>query len=90
MYEGIFHTLHIDGDNKAHAMLKYAKLIRDPNLSKADEKGAMAEKPQKTLVVDFATLGQIIARDVRLNPEDLATEDFGFDTDASIGRGRGG
>ncbi len=88
MYEGIFHTMHItEGD--MNLVLKFAKLVKDPTMKPGSEKEALAEKPVKTLVIYSADLVQIVAKDVRFTPEDLASDDFGFETDASIGRGKG-
>jgi len=92
IYEGIFHTMHFV-NNEVDVVLKYAKLVRDPNAKVASEKDALAEKPAKTLKVPSSELVQIIAKDVRVTPEDLSGADkseYGFETDASIGRGRGG
>lgn len=91
VYEGIFHTLKFDGDKPFSVVLNYARVIKDPNSKIADGKDSLAEKPHKTFIVYGNELVQISAKDVRMNPEDLASAtDYGFETDASISRGRGG
>lgn len=90
VYEGIFHTMKVDGSD-VHVILKYAKVIRDPRLT-TDDLQATAEKPELTKVFYSADLASILAKDVRLNAEDLGVEDAdgAFATDSAISRGRGG
>jgi hypothetical protein len=83
VYEGVFNTAHFDGD-EMHIMIKYARL-RDTTALEG-----LAERPQKVMAIPFKNLVQIYAKDVRLNPEDLATNADEFETDAAIGRGKGG
>jgi hypothetical protein len=78
--------MNVEG-GQAHIVLKFAKVLRDPSSSAQTEKEQMAEKPTPVLIVPHQDLVQLLARDVRLNPEDLQSDDF--ETDASIGRGRG-
>lgn len=92
-YEGILSTMMCEG-SKPCVMLKYAKLLHDPSTASNPQAAskALAEKPQMLLTVQLADLVQLVAKDMRLNPSDLAaTEqtDF-FETDAAISRGRGG
>ncbi len=90
-YEGIFHTLKVDGPD-LHVVLKYAKVIRDPS-STADDLQSVAEKPEVTKVISSWDLASVLARDVRLNAADLGSADAydaSFETDAAISRGRGG
>jgi hypothetical protein len=84
VYEGIFHTGMSDAKGM-HAILKYARIVRDPN-AKLD---ALAEKPKSVFVLDPQDLVQLVAKDVRMNAEDLAPGEE-FETDAAISRGRGG
>ncbi|GAX83729.1 hypothetical protein CEUSTIGMA_g11154.t1 [Chlamydomonas eustigma] len=91
VYEGIFHSMVAKGHRQA-VTLKYAKLIKDPSAKLGSEKQALAERPKKISLISEDML-QIVARDVRFNPEDIGNEDrsdFGFETDASISRGRAG
>jgi hypothetical protein len=89
-YEGIFNTANFSPDVEAPhgVVLKYARCIRDPSVS-ADRDG-LAEKPSRTKVFNAADIVQLLARDVRMNPEDLAASTEDFETDAAISRGRGG
>lgn len=90
MYEGIFHTLKVDG-SAAHVVLKYAKVLRDPALT-TEGLQAIAKKPEALKILHSDDVAGIVARDVRMTPEDLGAEqyDIGFETDAAISRGRGG
>lgn len=90
MYEGIFHTLKVDGGD-AHVVLKYAKVVRDPAIT-AEGLQAIAKKPEAVKVIHSADIAGLLAKDVRMSPEDLGAEqyDIGFETDAAISRGRGG
>lgn len=92
VYEGIFYTLKIN-EAEVHVVLKYAKMVKDPSATAESVKDALAERHQETMTVNSDDLVQIVARDVRFNPEDLKSDErneFGFETDASIGRGRAG
>jgi hypothetical protein len=89
VYEGIFHTMKVDGADM-HVILKYAKVVRDPNIT-AEDLQAQAEKPEAVRVLYSSDLVSLLAKDVRLAPEDLGAEDAdAFATDAAISRGRGG
>ncbi len=75
-----------------HLILKYAKVVRDPNITPEDLQ-TLAEKPETVKVFYSDDLVSILAKDVRLAPEDLGPEDASdaaFATDAAISRGRGG
>lgn len=79
-------------DSARHVVLRYAKVVRDPNLT-ADGLQEEAQRPEETKVILSDTLASIVARDVRLSAEDLGSETYGevgFETDAAISRGRGG
>lgn len=80
--------------NKPCVMLKYAKLLHDPSAASNPLAASkvLAEKPQLLLTVQLADLVQLVAKDMRLNPSDLAASEQtdGFETDAAISRGRGG
>lgn len=92
VYEGIFHTMQIAGSD-VHVVLKYAKLLRDPGEKPGSVKDSLAVKPQATMTLLSRDLVQVLAKDVRFNPEDLGPDDRnddGFGTDAAIGRARGG
>eukprot|EP00879_Flechtneria_rotunda_P008966 GHRR01009388.1.p1 GENE.GHRR01009388.1~~GHRR01009388.1.p1 ORF type:complete len:818 (+),score=319.97 GHRR01009388.1:195-2456(+) len=88
--EGIFHTMKVDGKD-THVVLKYAKVIKDP-ASKAEDLQAIAKKPDVVKLIHSNDIAAIVAKDVRMAPEDLGAEqyDLGFETDAAISRGRGG
>lgn len=89
--EGIFHTLKIDPKD-VNVVLKWARTIRDPNSGNNDRHEA-AEKPCSSKTIYGSDLVQIIAKDIKMNPEDLGsvTDDHGgLETDAAISRGRGG
>ena len=90
VYEGVFHCLKV-ADGARHAVLRFAKVVRDPTLT-AEGLQELATRPESIKVVASGDLAAIVARDVRLSPEDLGTEayDLGFETDAAISRGRGG
>ena len=90
MYEGVFHTMKIDGAH-THVVLKYAKTLRDPSVT-AEDLQALAQKPELVRVFTSDDIVALVARDVRMAPEDLGSEayDLGFETDAAISRGRGG
>lgn len=91
IYEGIFHTMKVDGKD-AHVVLKYAKVLKDPSIT-AEGLQAIAKKPEVVKVVHSDDIAAVVAKDVRMAPEDLGAEqqyDFGFETDAAISRGRGG
>lgn len=90
MYEGIFHTMKVDGSD-SHVVLKYAKVLKDPSIT-AEGLQAIAKKPEPVKVIHSDDIAGVVARDVRMTPEDLGAEsfDFGFETDAAISRGRGG
>lgn len=53
---------------------------------------AIAKKPEHVKVFHSDDIAGIMAKDVRMSPEDLGAEqyDVGFETDAAISRGRGG
>ncbi len=92
VYEGIFHTWNVENNKELHVVLSYAKIVKDPN-SKPSDRQAAAERPVKRLVIHDKDLVQIVAKDVRMNPEDLGPVDRGidgFETDSAISRGRGG
>jgi hypothetical protein len=89
VYEGIFNTMQFEGKDM-HVVLKFAKVIRDPN-SKLSDLQREAERPIKTLVIYNHDLVQVTATDIKLSPEDLGPAlDDDFETDSSISRGRGG
>lgn len=90
MYEGIFHTMKVEG-NDAHVVLKYAKVLKDPSIT-AEGLQAIAQKPEVLKVIHSGDIAGLVAKDVRMAPEDLGAEqyDVGFETDAAISRGRGG
>ncbi|GAX76204.1 hypothetical protein CEUSTIGMA_g3648.t1 [Chlamydomonas eustigma] len=91
VYEGIFHSMVAKGPRQA-VTLKYAKLIKDPSVTPGSEKEELAERPKKISLISEDML-QMVAKDVRFNPEDIGNEersDYGFETDASISRGRAG
>src|SRR5689334_19763690 len=90
VYEGIFHTMKVDGKD-AHVVLKYAKVIKDPSIT-AEGLQAIAKKPEVTKVIHSDDIAGVVAKDVRMAPEDLGSEQYevGFETDAAISRGRGG
>lgn len=91
VYEGVFHCLKV-ADGARHAVLRYAKVVRDPGLT-ADGLQQLATRPEDVKVIASPELASITARDVRLSPEDLGAAeafDVGFETDAAISRGRGG
>lgn len=75
----------------AHVVLKYAKVVRDPSIT-AEGLQALAKKPEPLKVIHSDDVAGIVAKDVRMAPEDLGAEqyDLGFETDAAISRGRGG
>ncbi|GIL60624.1 hypothetical protein Vafri_15158 [Volvox africanus] len=90
VYEGVFGSLQNDSTG-VFFILKYAKIIKDPKA--AADRTALAEKPVPNLTIPAAELVQLLAKDVRLSPEDLTGADrgeVGFETDAAISRGRGG
>lgn len=83
----LVHSLAWRALGSTSTILQFARVVRDPNAK--ENKDALAEKPAKVQVVMAADLVQIVAKDVRMNPQDLGpTEEF--ETDAAIGRGRGG
>lgn len=84
VYEGIFNIAPVS-DKGMSVVLKYARVVKDPN-TKLD---SMAERPKATWIISADDMVQLVAKDVRMNPEDLAPEDD-FETDANISRGRGG
>lgn len=90
VYEGIFHTMKVDGKD-AHVVLKYAKVVKDPTIT-AEGLQAIAKKPEATKVIHSDDIAGVVAKDVRMAAEDLGSEqyDVGFETDATISRGRGG
>jgi hypothetical protein len=90
VYEGIFHTMKVDGKD-AHVVLKYAKVVKDPTIT-AEGLQAIAKKPEVTKVIHSDDIAGVVAKDVRMAAEDLGSEqyDVGFETDATISRGRGG
>jgi hypothetical protein len=88
--EGIFHTMKLHGSH-AHVVLKYAKVTKDPSIT-AEGLQAIAKKPEVVKVIHSDDIAGIVAKDVRMTPEDLGAEQYelGFETDAAISRGRGG
>lgn len=52
----------------------------------------IAKKPEQVKIFHSDDVAGIVAKDVRMSPEDLGAEqyDVGFETDAAISRGRGG
>jgi len=82
--------MKVDGKD-AHVVLKYAKVLKDPSIT-AEGLQAIAKKPEVVKVVHSDDIAAVVAKDVRMAPEDLGAEqyDFGFETDAAISRGRGG
>jgi hypothetical protein len=91
VYEGIFHCMKLSAGAR-HVVLRYAKIVRDPTLT-ADGLQELAQRPDETKVVISDVLASIVAKDVRMAPEDLGSEafgDVGFETDSAISRGRGG
>lgn len=90
VFEGIFHTMKVEGRD-AHVVLKYAKVVKDPSIT-AEGLQAIAKKPEVTKVIHSDDIAGVVARDVRMAPEDLGSEQYevGFETDAAISRGRGG
>lgn len=90
VYEGIFHTMKVEGKD-AHVVLKYAKVLKDPSIT-AEGLQAIAKKPEVVKVIHSDDIAGVVAKDVRMAPEDLGAEqyDVGFETDAAISRGRGG
>lgn len=90
VYEGIFHTAKVVGPHM-HVVLKYAKTVRDPSVTAEDLQG-LAQKPEVLRVIHSDDIAGLLAKDVRMSPEDLGAEayDVGFETDAAISRGRGG
>jgi hypothetical protein len=89
--EGVFHCMKLV-DGGRHIVLRYAKVVRDPNLT-AEGLQELATRPDDVRVVSSADLAALAARDVRLAAEDLGSEAYGevgFETDAAISRGRGG
>jgi len=91
VYEGVFHCMKL-ADGARHVVLRYAKVVRDPTLT-AEGLQEMATRPEDLKVIMSNDLAGIVAKDVRLAPEDLGSEaygDMGFETDAAISRGRGG
>lgn len=89
-YEGIFHTMKVEGKD-AHVVLKYAKVTKDPSVT-TEGLQMLAKKPEAVKVFHSNDVAGIVAKDVRMSPEDLGAEqyDVGFETDAAISRGRGG
>lgn len=90
IYEGIFHTMKVDGRH-THVVLKYAKVAREAS-STADDMQGIAKKPELVKVFHSDDIAAVVAKDVRMAPEDLGAEayDLAFETDAAISRGRGG
>jgi hypothetical protein len=90
IYEGIFHTMKVDGRH-THVVLKYAKVAREASSTAEDMQG-IAKKPELVKVFHSDDIAAVVAKDVRMSPEDLGAEayDLGFETDAAISRGRGG
>ncbi len=91
VYEGIFHAANYAAEDPPEArgvILKYARVIKDPSVSA--DKDALAEKPAKVKRIPASELVMMVARDVRMNPDDLAAPPDDFETDAAISRGRGG
>ena len=75
-------------DNCGKVVLNYAKTLGDPQ-AKVLGCEAVAVKPLPEYILSMCDVVQLLAKDMRLSPEDLAAADA-FDTDAAIGRGRGG
>ena len=78
-------------------MLKHARVVRDPAVGGKAAAAAAAQQlaapPSATLVLRAAELASVLAKDVRMAPEDLGAEadaDGAFATDSAISRGRGG
>lgn len=91
VYEGVFNCMKL-ADGARHVVLRYAKVVRDPTLT-AEGLQELATRPEEVKVIMSADLAGVVAKDVRLAPEDLGSEAYGdvsFETDAAISRGRGG
>lgn len=73
------------GGEQPSITLRYAKTIKDTS----SDKNAMAERPIDEKVFALRDVVQILAREVRMAAEDVGPADS-FETDAAIGRGRGG
>lgn len=82
--------MKVDG-KQTHVVLKYAKVTKDPTIT-AEDLQAIAKKPELVKIFHSDDIAAVVARDVRMSPEDLGAEqyDLGFETDAAISRGRGG
>jgi hypothetical protein len=74
-----------------HVVLKYAKVVREASRT-ADDLQGMAKKPELVKLLHSDDIAAVVAKDVRMTPEDLGSEayDLAFETDAAISRGRGG
>jgi hypothetical protein len=105
VYEGVFHTLKAEEaggkqpSGGLSVVVKHARVVRDPAVgggaatSAAGASQQLAERPSATLVLRAAELASVLAKDVRMAPEDLGAEadaDGAFATDSAISRGRGG
>jgi hypothetical protein len=78
-------------DGARHVVLRYAKVVRDPTLT-PEGLQELATRPEDIKVIMSQDLASVVAKDVRMAPEDLGAEayDVGCETDAAISRGRGG
>lgn len=92
VYEGVFHTLKAEKAGLS-VVLKHARVVRDPALGDGGGNDAAAAAPSATLVLRASDLASVLAKDVRMAPEDLGPvgdADGAFATDSAISRGRGG
>jgi hypothetical protein len=82
--------MKVDGKH-THVVLKYAKVVREAS-STADDLQGIAKKPDLVKLLHSDDIAAVVAKNVRMTPEDLGSEayDLGFETDAAISRGRGG
>jgi hypothetical protein len=82
--------MKVDG-KQTHVVLKYAKVVREAS-STADDLQGIAKKPELVKTLHSDDIAAVVAKNVRMSPEDLGSEayDLGFETDAAISRGRGG
>ena len=82
--------MKVDGSD-VHVVLKYAKVLKDPSIT-TEGLQAIAKKPEVVKLIHSDDIAGLVAKDVRMAPEDLGAEqyDVGFETDAAISRGRGG
>lgn len=80
------HALELEKP-EPQVVLGYAKVVRDKNA----DKNAVAERPVERLTLPMKDIAHLLAKDVRLSPDDVGPrEDYGFETDSAISRGRGG